>query len=373
MAMTVWIYDAAGNAFARDVLTAPMGGEFEPIAERCPVFSGSPDLLRGVDVSGQAVAYQGCDANGQRESVVRDYSGAPPLEQAVPSSPAGGLRIAGRYVAALEDDAYEALNVSAVAVHDRFTGELVYRLTKETTGLGVHSLALQEDGKLAFSFGDSGGGQRVAWASPAEPYPHVLALPRRNNYVVQIAGDQIGYQAGRDAPEGLITRAVIGVADLTGRSRRLGTHGEGATYLENFDFDGERATWWSYGCRSVRIHVVRVDGRPTLAKPRAGCALRFTRPARVQARSRVRLYVDCFGFAGDKCSARRLSITTAAGGRTVIARGSRQARVRLTDAGRRLMARRGRLRVRVAAVLVDETGRHEPRRGKTTLQTTHRR
>jgi hypothetical protein len=359
LAMSVSIFDSQGRAFERDVRTAAIGAGFEVLDEGC----GAPaSFIRSVDVSDKAVAYLRCGEAGLA-AVVRDYSGSASVEQQIPQPLSSGLRVAGRYVAGLEKSADELYVVSAIVVYDRFSGELVYRLPEEVVRHGVHSLDLQDDGKVAFSYA-AGGGQQIAWASVAEPYAHVLPLPRRDKYVVAVAGDRIGYLGSRSNWEGYIAPADVSVSDLAGTSRRVGRGAEGSFFNENFDFDGDRATWWSYGCRTARVHIIEVDEPPALSAPRSGCALRFTRDPRVR-RGRVRLAIDCFGFIAGSCRARRVRISA---GDRVLARGPSGGRVRLSRDGRRLMSTRRSVRVRVRAVLVDDSGRREPRAGRATLR-----
>jgi hypothetical protein len=356
-------FESSGYPYGQDFFTAPVSGSFEALGERCP--TPVRDVSRAVDVSGDAVAYRRCSPDEWSTFVVRDFGGPFPGEQRVPGAPAGAVRVAGRYVAALEDQATERLNVSAIVVYDRITGELAYRVPREASSRGIASLALQDDGKVAFSFAPGSGGQQIAWASQTEPFPHVLGLPRRHKYGVQIVDDRIGY-IGAQASSG--ARAEVGVTDLTGASQRIGNNAEEYVFREDFDFDGERIAWWSYGCTTALIHVASVAAAPAPSRPRTGCALRFTRRPRVLAGGRVRLHVDCFGFTAGECSARRVVATARdRRERVVVFRSRRGGGSTLTAAGKRLLARRSRVAVRVRAVLTDSTGRREPRKGRTTL------
>jgi hypothetical protein len=348
----------------RDVFTAPLGGEFEVLDAGCPEYNG-PDKPRDVDVSGDAVVFPLCDKNGAK-SIVRDYSGAPPVDWEVPGRPAGGLRIAGRYVAAFENFASNAFNPGPIDVYDRVTGQLVYQLPKKADR-GISNYDLQADGKIALSYVAPGsGGGRVGWASPSEPFLHRLPLPARPFYDVRMAGNRIAYEAGRSAPEIYFTLADIGVTDLAGHRRRLGNQGEGEVFDEFFDFDGKRVAWWSYGCTRAKIRVVRADGPPAISPPRHGCKLRFRRPPRVAGRS-VHLFLDCFGFPAEACHGRHVVLSTDRRGHRVVGRGRYASKVRLTRRGRQLLTRRGSLRVFVRALVTDESGQRERRRGRTTL------
>jgi hypothetical protein len=359
--------DRFGHLTSGAVRTAPVGGDFESLEEDC---TASSRVVRNFDVSGHAVVYHRCHEQGAYP-VVRDYGGPVPIEQQIPARPAGGLRIAGRYVAALEDSADEGYNVSSIAVWDRFTGALVYRVPKEASEAGIHSLALQDDGRIAFSFSDigDGPGSQVAWASPGEPYSHVLPLPRRAKYELQLVGDRIGYIANRSSVNGAIAGGEVGISDLAGNRRRIARWAEGSAFNENFDFDGERIAWLTYSCRALRLHIAAVDTPPPDMGPRAGCPLRFDVRPRVLANGRVRLFVDCTGFSGGHCQGRQISISVRRDGRRlVVARGERERTVNLTPAGQKIVTRRSRVRVRVGAVIVDDSGRRERRAASTVLR-----
>ena len=174
---------------------------------------------------------------------------------------------------------------------------------------------------------------------------------------------------GRPATRGELTRADVGITTLDGHSRRLGNRGEGSLFSADFDFDGDRLAWWSYGCTSAYINVIDAEGPAFLQPPRAGCRLRFTRPPQVRARY-VRLFVNCFGFAAGECTARRVVLTVSSGRRrTVIARGRTARRLTLTPAGRQRLMSRGVIRTRVSAIVADKSGRREARTGALTLRT----
>jgi hypothetical protein len=343
---------------ATEAFAGPLGGEFEQLS-RCGDSSFLRDLRR-VDVSGEAVVLARC-RDGRYEWLVRDYAGPVPVEQPLPGQPSGGLRIAGRHVAALEERTPDTPN--GIAVYDRITARVVYRVPAARTPHGIHSFALQSDGKVAFTYATDTE-LKVAWASPSEPVPHDVPLPRGPVYQLQLAGDRIAYQAGN--PDG---PGEVGVSDLAGRRRTVAVDGEGGYLAEAFDFDGERIAWWSYGCTTARIHVALVAARRSAPRPRSGCRLRFTRRPPPVTSGTARLYVDCFGFTDRQCSARRVVLTARADGRrVVVGRGERARQVRLTAVGRRLLGDRRAVRARARAVLTDAAGRREPRSGLLTLR-----
>lgn len=345
---------------ARDVYTAAIGASAEQLGSRCDIF-GTPDLPRAVDVSGNALVYPRCDGDGQYVHV-RDYSTAAPVDEQVPGAqPGGGLRIAGRYVAWLDNGGDEVANVTGITVYDRLAGRISYHIKKGSVGQGVHELDLQTDGKLTFSYQTSDG-QRIAWASPAEPRRHTLPLRNANPYDVRIAGDRIAFQVGPTVFAGAVFPATIGITDLEGHARTLAKRAEGGLFSEDFDFDGTRLAWWSYGCSHALIHQVAASAPPSFTPPRSGCPLRFTSSPRLESGGhRLRLFVNCFGFDGG-CGLRDTLITAKRDGkRIVVGSQGRGARVQLTSKGRDLIARPGSLRVRVATTLVDLAGRDERR------------
>src|SRR5205807_1637080 len=131
----------------------------------------------------------------------------------------------------------------------------------DAVGGPLESLDLQADGKLAFSY-QTRRGDRVAWASPAEPYRHTLPLPPRDSYDVEIVGDRVAYEGGQQSNAGVIALAKVGVSDLSGHTRTLGNLGEGSVFTQDFDFDGSRLAWWSYGCTTASIDVLSASGSP---------------------------------------------------------------------------------------------------------------
>jgi hypothetical protein len=348
----------------RSVFSATIGSRPRQLGSRCNL-SDLADLPRAVDVSGEAIIYPRCDSDGQFVHV-RDYSTTPPVDRRIADAiPGGGLRIAGRYVAWLEPSGHNVFNKSGVTVYDRVLGAPIYVIGKQAVGYGLHQLDLQSDGTLVFSYA-SDNRHRIAWASLSEPYRHVLPLHAREPYEVRIADDQIAFETGSQPGAGIVARAKVGVSDLAGHARILGNQGEGSLFSEDFDFDGHRLAWWSYGCANVRIHVVDATASPRVSSPRQGCRLRLTRQPRLENEGRrLRLFVDCFGFdinGHNRCGVRKARVTTEHDGETtLVAMKQRGSSVKLTDKGRELVRRPGELHVRVAATLVDLADRRERR------------
>jgi hypothetical protein len=331
-----------------DVFTGPSAGPLERIF-RCP---GDEVRLRSVDVSGDAYVYRQCDDHAGHVEV-RD-PGEPSLS---PSRSVGfggyGARIAGRYVAWLDGYYSEAVTTNAadVVVYDRVLDSELYRIPRsEIPGL-IHSLDVQDDGKVAFAFDPSGDYERgvwVAWASPAEPRVHLLPLGPRHEYDVKIANDRIAFQRG-NGPNWAIQDAEVGIAELSGRTRILGRGSDDMARRESFDFDGRRLVWIELGCedRTIVVHDIDAASREN---PRGRCRLRLLSRPRLRGRV-LRLRVGCGALPGPCWFAVSLR-TTGPGRRRYVGYGggdSDGVRVSLTRAGQRLLARRGSLRLRVEA------------------------
>jgi hypothetical protein len=341
------------------------------VRTRC---SDAASRVSSVGVSGDAIAYPSCDdgtdSAGVRSAVVRDMANASQRE--VYEGAGFGVQIAGRYLAWLENPQISGEAPFAhrydVVVYDRVGREVAYRVPASATGGGVYNLDVQDDGKLAVAVArrSKGGGfrARIAWASPQSPSLHVLPVKPMTNYTVRIAKDTIAFQRG-NAPEDYVSRAEVGVTSLDGSTRIIARDSEAGLRYRGFDFDGSRLAWWAYGCRRARIEVVSATAAARGRAPRAGCRLTFRKRPRVLGR-RLRLYVDCFGFYS--CAVAQATVLTAEGRRRSIAEG-RGDRIRLTRFGRAAV-KRGALRVRVEATIVDVAGRRERRVTRAVLRGT---
>jgi hypothetical protein len=365
IAAAVTVFDNRGNAYAQDLRSAPVGGTLTSVDEGCLL---SP-FVRIADLDGDVIAYQRCTAGGI-EAVTRDLAAQRSEAVPLPGNSHGALRVAGNFVVAVDGTTQERYTLSSISVYDRLSGALAYRLPVEAVERGVHSLALQDDGTLVFSFAASGvpAGERVAWASPSEPVAHVLPLPRRDKYEVAIADSKIGYLASRSNANGYILGGTVGVTDLAGNTRIIAHGAAGSYFNENFDFDGTRVAWWSYGCTRALVHVRDVADGPSTGTGRSRCRLRFTGPLRIKRGDRVTFPVDCFGFLDHSCDADRVRITASVEGRrVVVARSALEGGISLTRRGRNARRSRHRLPVRVSAVLSDGTAHRERRTGRATL------
>jgi hypothetical protein len=124
----------------------------------------------------------------------------------------------------------------------------------------------------------------------------------------------------------------------------------------DFDYDGRRLAWWSWGCRHPQINYLDAS-RTGPGLNRHGCKLRFREQPSVSGND-LRMRINCTGFYG--CSVERIVVTLLGDRHTVIARGA-HSHARLTTDGRSILRRRGRVRVRIAATITDAAGRREHR------------
>jgi hypothetical protein len=132
------------------VYTAPVvGGAFETLDRDCNL-GGAAQVPRTADVSGELVVYWRC-AEQPRGVVIRDYSISPPAEEMIPGARPLGLRLAGRYVAWLEDCCGSSSIASGIAVYDRVSRSIAYEIPKAAMPGELNSLDLQSDGTVAFS------------------------------------------------------------------------------------------------------------------------------------------------------------------------------------------------------------------------------
>ncbi|HKP92246.1 MAG TPA: hypothetical protein VJT75_19915 [Thermoleophilaceae bacterium] len=201
------------------VMAGRAGSPLEPIAT-CAAALADPS----VDVSDRLVAFTGCGAG----VVVRDLDGARP--DAVPGSHARSVQIAGRYVA------WVRRGGRRVVVHDLRHGGTSY----EVGAAGVRSLALQDNGKVAFGLDanetGSEGLEVLGWATRRKPTVHALHMANRFSYYPRMAGGQVVF--GRAAVKATESEGrEVGITDLwSGHVLILSRH---LTDVTSVDFDGE--------------------------------------------------------------------------------------------------------------------------------------
>jgi len=331
----------------------------------CP---GEEAAFRSVDVSGQAYAYRQCDDQGGHVEI-RDEAAVPMSPPRSVGSEAFGVRIAGRYVAWLDGALYtlrETDNDSDIVVYDRVADAEVYRLPPTEVPGRVHGLDVQDDGKIAIAFRTERNGVGLGWASPDEPYLHLLPLPARRGYGVRMADDEIAFQTGASR-DSFIQHAKVAITDLAGNVRVVARRTEAAEFLESFDYDGERFVWREFGCEERRL-VVWDAGAPGMARGGGKqCPLRLLRRPRVRRAATV-LRIGCGAFV-TPC---RFGVTLRArrdGTRVghVIWR-KNPVKVPLNRRARRLIRERGSLRVEAEVRLFDAGHRRQTRHGAIRLR-----
>jgi hypothetical protein len=270
--------------------------------------------------------------------------------------------MAGRYLAYLEGAGSGPTDAGAyregVTVFDLATREVVYHIPVSAFGSGVRNIDVQEDGKVAVAIvSPIRVGEEpytlIGWASPQQPRLHVLGVRRAGTYGVRIVGNTIAYARGID-PSGAVIPAVIGLVSLDGRERVVARNAEASG--TDFDYDGHRLAWWSYGCRYPQINYLDAS-RSGPGLNRHGCRLRFREQPSLSGDD-LRVRINCTGFYG--CSVKRIIVTLRGDRHTVIARGA-YSHAHLTRDGRSILSRRGRITVRIAATITDAAGRHEYR------------
>jgi hypothetical protein len=332
------------RSLATEDYVGPVAGPLEQIT-RC---AGSGNDIRSTDVWRDAYVYRACDEEGGHVEV-RDV-GDQPLS---PPRGAGrygfGARIAGRFVAWL-DGPYDTYNYpyGDVVVYDRVSDAEAYRVPAAALG-PIRALDLQEDGKVAVAIelrGDNQVGAVTGWASPEDPQIHVLPLRAREHVDVRMAGDRIAFQAGNETSWNWVRDADVGLVDLEGNARWLGHGTDAFIFKESFDYDGERAVWRELGCEQRRLVVWDVDAAPRDAPRARNCRLRLL--ARPVVRGGVAaLRFGCGAFEPPCLFSVSLRVAGQGGvraGKTSFRRNP--VRVTLTKPARRLLARRGSLRVR---------------------------
>lgn len=260
------------------------GQPLAPISPECP---GPGVLDRSIDVSGSRAVAVGptCD---QRAVFDLDTDA---VVSTLPSD-ANTLRISGRYVAYLRGSRQSnGLATDAVEVRDADTGALVF--TVADPGGAPSQLSVQADGKVLYTYTPRSARdqQAVGWASPEEPFTHLLVEGGRNLRGV-IAGDQV-VLASRPLRTSYVDSA-LDLYNLDGTHRRLAAGIVSRGLSETFDFDGQHVAWISRSCHGVRIRSA------PLAQVTGGRVdhCRLDPPSQLREAGRaVRGRVSCRGFA----------------------------------------------------------------------------
>jgi len=348
----------APGAGSEQAFAGPVGSSLSPLSESSCKTNYDVTVYRSIGVSGQSVAYEGPVCH---QASVTDFGspGAPSLR--LPDD-AFLLRIAGRYVVYAEGPrGLGSVNdPNPVVVFDRVAGREVYRIPTGSVPGNIVGLDVQDDGKILLTYRVIAGHQlneEVGWASPSQPYVHAL-LPVSGVYTARLVNDEVVAVRATSPVNDL---GSLLLADLRGSTRTLATRAVIPNgILEHFDFDGQRVAWVTRACDGVRINVTGLQGTSGVSRP-PRCRLRLDGIGRVIRHRRVRLTFSCVGFAFE-CETGGVSITSRSASRqhTVVIARSTGGRLStgtgsfvLTRAGRRLIAHRHRLRVRVTAYIAD--------------------
>jgi hypothetical protein len=181
------------------------------------------------------------------------------------------VRLAGRYVAWLEGTYRlgSANSDADLVVYDLEGAVEAYRIPDALLPSQVSGFALQDDGKVAFTFDpnadDTNPRDLVAWASPAEPHVHKLPLPRRYVYTLKFARDRIVF--ARDTKAAKRPLEETGVTDLKGHIRLIQRHAVGT----GIDYDGKHIAYAIRACRRYKVVRQLLSAR---ARPSTPCRKR---------------------------------------------------------------------------------------------------
>lgn len=263
-----------------------------------------------------------------------------------------GLATAGRFAAASlsnrfdpDDPDFEYEYFAALFDRDR-PGAIV----TVSVGEGMPTLDVQRDGRIAIC-----SDATLSTFSEAEPQPRELGACEGTPL---IASDRVVFRA----PNG-----DLQVSDLSGERQTIAQLGEVSS--SGFDFDGRDVVYGLARCFEgtellrATVHT-RGRGRPTATCP---ASIRSRGPLRVSRTGATRFALGCprgcdgfFDVFGPRYTVASGSFERRPGRSTV--------RVRLDRYGRRLLARRGSLRVRFVLTVDDRDG--ERRKVRRTLRLT---
>jgi hypothetical protein len=247
-------------------------GAASPWAHTCSIVYEPPLGFR-VAMSDDAVVTTapGCADEGL---AIRSFGrGGAVLRRLEDADPRAPFDVAGFYVA-------YGVRGGGLAVGVWRTGQRLYSADAAAAGL-----SLQTDGKVAFLLSGDECGRLVAWASPREPFTHVLPHAACGQET-RIAGDRIAFVREADGRRELVTSDLSG-ADVVPVARANAR-------FTGFDFDGSRLAWSTPRCHDTPVYVI--DVRPGSVAPaeRTACPMRIARaPLRLDRDGRVRVRVRC--------------------------------------------------------------------------------
>lgn len=321
-------------------LRAGRRGEKPAKVGACDDFEGTGDLSYSLDGSLLAVAECASDEEEKAGFRLRDLGLGTVRRVAEKGGFLISLEVAGAYV--LARYSYRSSRPESAVVYDALGGEVTrVVLPPYQRGRPLRSVAVQSDGALATCIGG-----RLSWHAPGdtEGTPAGACTTR-----LAIEADRVAYVVrNRDG-----RRLMVG--SPAGDRRVLADLGESEPPGE-FDFDGERVAYGLRTCRSeVDLFVLPFSAVPA-KRPPAGCPVQITsRALRVDSRGRARIALrsrrGSSGFLeiGDDQFEAYYSFK-AAPGRQVVT-------VRLSRADRRILRRRGQMRVRVVLSITDRGAR----------------
>lgn len=278
------------EAFA---LAGPPGGPFALVAGSDSPERATPEALH-VEVADDTVVA----VERSPDRVVVHRPAAPPAELAPPAeAEAAGLVAEGGFIAFPVRRSEDDPRGDEVVVAELATGAVRYRVAVRG---GLLRFDLQADGKVAVL----GGGDRLAWASPAEPRLHRLRVPATlRPEELQVAADRIVVRAtGPPVPTGGSGTSAdrLLVVDLQGRAAAVTPR---TVSLRGVGFDGRRLAWSASGC----VLVSDLRGRPPAAIPRGPCprvetVVEDLPPVQLSPRRRaVPASLTCISAAGGRC------------------------------------------------------------------------
>lgn len=121
---------------------------------------------------------------------------------------------------------------------------------------GIHTVDLQPDGKLAFVLVRDGV-RTAGWASPEEPWPHLLPVEQSAELDVAIAGDRIAVRTTDDVAVFTLDGGLVALVDAP-------------DVLGAPAFDGRRVAWAARRC-AVTFVATWSPGEAVPRLPSAGC------------------------------------------------------------------------------------------------------
>jgi len=323
----------------------PLAGPLGPLYE-CT--TGGEYEAGGVDLDGDRIAFVagGCN-NAGRSVVVRDLATGGEVTSF--PAPAGkalwDVQLAGPYLAySTSANQFRPDEPRDITVREIASG------TEPFTVSGAGPFDLQADGKLAVANVATGTDCKVTidWYSPAEPARHATGICAASE--PHIGGDRILVE--RRGATGDAVDVVL--SDLNGNARTLaGAASIGG--LGGVDFDGTRAAYVVRSCVPLKADIYLDDLSPSeaaIAVP-GSCPIKpLQRRVRASRTGKVALSFSCPRGCGGSVELVRgeddlLSTSPDFAGGP----GRARATVKLTRATRRLLARRGRLRVSVEGVV----------------------